>query len=322
VQKTHAPVNAEARGKLRALKAKLATLHRRIEAAIRKDAMHALVEEFAMKSGKGQQRALIKILRALGPGAHQHDIWATGALWVMFKPHKGGALISDDPSDAQDSISANFLLLGEWGENRLGAASGPWTLEFKEHALGRLITRDPGADPVKVMLAANRNILTADYRLSPMAYGKGDPFYLAAGDGAFVCNFAVAGDTQSDEPVFSVQASTWLHNDMLAENQIPIAPAPEGEQCGELILLPRPMRDVALRNGPPLHDEPPPGSETVFDESVGRWHIAVAAIGGKVSAMRFDPHQPGEADIDDPDAREIMRRLSAFMDTWKERVLH
>jgi hypothetical protein len=64
--KTRLPITAEARGKLRSLKAQLAAQYRRIASTYGNDDFMRHTEALCMKSGKGQDRARVKIVRALG----------------------------------------------------------------------------------------------------------------------------------------------------------------------------------------------------------------------------------------------------------------
>src|ERR1700733_4462351 len=182
------PINAEARGKLRSLKAQLAAQYRRIASTYGNDDFMRHTEALCMKSGKGQDRARVKIVRALASGAYLERAWPDRMLWVALCPRDGVTINSDDPSDSQNCIAANYVIVGDVPETGPAHADGFWTIEFKDHALGRLLMRDRSCDPVKVILAAHHNIHAAPVMLANGRGSKNNSFHLPAGNGVFVCN--------------------------------------------------------------------------------------------------------------------------------------
>src|ERR1700733_4878036 len=147
--KAHTPISAEARGKLRALKTTLAAQYARIHRIYGSDVVQSDVAHFAMKSGKGRERARAKIIRALGSGAHLEQASNRRMTFVAFNPRDSLIQNSDDPSINQDCVSANYVIAGDSGSHQvIGFTDGFWTIEFKDHALGRLLMRDRDCDPV------------------------------------------------------------------------------------------------------------------------------------------------------------------------------
>jgi len=251
------PIDAATRGRLRQFKAELATRYARLDRLIDTHGMDADMHAFANRSSAtGRGRAFERVRRALATtGATLEGVRLTGkwplAVWSILKP-RDAVVRSDDPSDAQNCVTVNYILVGRF-PNRLGNfAEGIWTLELPDHALGRLIQRQTEADPVADIRAAHH----AAFRLrqndvAPDGWFKRDfHFLLPAGPGAFVC-FVVKGYYKSpnDDLSVHIRARTWLHTDQLRDDQTPVLDdgAP-GERLGDGWLLPEYLRSITLKD--------------------------------------------------------------------------
>jgi hypothetical protein len=250
------PINAEARGKVRAWKRRAETQRLRIERALYETAtVKAAVADFVLKSGTGQHRALSKIVAAL-PGATLESCRHAGgpplAVWSYLKPRVSVAIDPPDPSDAQGCVTVDYIVAGCLPGLTAGVADGLWSLEVTDHALGRLLQRAPNADLSAVLTAAHHAAL----RVQIMEVGQGHPeFLLPAGDGCFACTLmACEEEVTRNEPQAHIRAGTWLHRDQLHDDQRPIAiDGPPGHRLGESFLLPAPLRSTSIGEDGLMH---------------------------------------------------------------------
>src|SRR6266699_2785214 len=95
------PIGAEARGKLRVLKAKLQTQFDRSEHAINDPGTWRIVAQFSLRSSSvGRSRALTRLCKAVGPSAHLERASIDGAMpmvtWVRLTPRHSVAVDSAD----------------------------------------------------------------------------------------------------------------------------------------------------------------------------------------------------------------------------------
>ena len=73
-------IDAEARGKLRVLKARLAKQCAALDARLTSPSVEAIIKDFAYKGSLiGRQRALAKLSRVIGTAAHYEGAQLTGA---------------------------------------------------------------------------------------------------------------------------------------------------------------------------------------------------------------------------------------------------
>jgi hypothetical protein len=128
-----------------------------------------------------------------------------------------------------------------------------WSVEISDHALLRVLQRDPAADLDAVLLDVHRATLRlandiATEADAAAAAGEERPsgFLVPAGDGVFICEFAAAFDRSVWEGMLAARAVTWLHNDQLHDDQRPEPEGKPGDRLGEGILLPAPLRRVLL----------------------------------------------------------------------------
>jgi hypothetical protein len=113
-------------------------------------------------SATGRQRAFAKIAKRIATtGATLEGIRLDGrspcAVWSILKPRVSVRIEPDDPSDAQNCISVNYIYVGDL-DGIPHRADGLWTLEIPDHALGRLLHRSP-ADPAVSIAAAHHAAL-------------------------------------------------------------------------------------------------------------------------------------------------------------------
>ena len=97
----------------------------------------------------GRQRVLAKLAREIGTAAHYEGVRLSGsypaAVWSRLRP-QGAVIKSTDPSEQQDCITVDYVAAGGFATG-IGDASGIWTIEVADHALGRMLQRSPSADP-------------------------------------------------------------------------------------------------------------------------------------------------------------------------------
>jgi hypothetical protein len=204
------------------------------------------VVAFALKNAVGSGRALVKMCRALGAGAASQRLKISEPLacWVYLRPRQSVAIETDDRSLSQNCITANYFLAGSL-PGGIKRGDGLWSIEFSDHALGRLIQRG-GTDIVAAMLEAHHSILRARVDDLRACFSDGVSFRLPAGPGVFVCTMSARRDIGIREISAHALARTWIHADMLHDNQHPIAvDAVAGEErIGDSFLLPAPLRKI------------------------------------------------------------------------------
>lgn len=95
--------------------------------------------------------------------------------------------------------------------------------------------------PETIIREAHRNVLNA-----PVPATKSDVNqYIKAGAGCFAVELTGGLDISAgDALMYWFRAKTWLADDMLGPDQIPIAgEGKAGDRMGELVLLPLPLRN-------------------------------------------------------------------------------
>jgi hypothetical protein len=236
--------NAEVRGQLRVWKQKLAR------------------DYAAFERGRARVRgtggALVKIQRACGPGVtlelahldgeHPHAIFSIlrprDAVMIEMPDAERGSLM-------QDCVAVNYFVAGyiPGPPQHFGVAEGLWTLEVPDHALGRAVERSRFLHPGAIIREAHLNLLALPSSVMNQ-FALGDPDQrgelVKAGPGAFVAHMRAAPDVSlGDAYAVHVRVSTWLADDMLHENQIPLREKGEpGDQLGDGWLRPVPYRRI------------------------------------------------------------------------------
>lgn len=226
------PISAEARGKRRILFRQLGEQMERLRQRFHSARANELARAWLFKGGKGRIRAQRQLVELFGPAARLRLVTDTYLGFLYLRPSHG-AIINSDPDDpglTQDCIAAMVLLVGQLpGHTRHQGLilSSQWSLEFSEHAVGRLIERSPKADPIEVMVAAHDALMRADIpRLAE--------FWVPGQDaGAFACH--TLPGTVDDKVVLYCRARTWLDSDQLTVEPIVPEGAPE-KSVGPLLL--------------------------------------------------------------------------------------
>lgn len=250
--------DAEVRGRLRQWKIALADRYRIVDRCM---AGHALIADIkalcARGSRTGRQRAFTRINHALTTaGATLEGQRLDGkhplAVWSILAPRDSVTVAPDDPSDAQNCVTVNYVLIGILDQGMAHRANGLWTLDIPDHALGRLLHRS-ASDPAASIAAAHHAALRLRYE-DVIRGGKIDPdfqFLLPAGPGAFVCSLLIGPDISIDgQQLLRLRVHTWLADDMLRDNQTSlIDDGAAGHRLGDSWLLPAPLRRTVLEPG-------------------------------------------------------------------------
>lgn len=255
--------NSEVRGQLRVWKQKLARDYAAFDSVYRPvagDLRDAAVDLVKRTSRAGRERALAKIKRALGPGVTLELAHLDGkhphAIFSILKPRDAVTIeMPDDTPDAergsfmQDCVAVNYFVAGyiPGPPAHFGVAEGLWTLEVPDHALGRAVERSRFLHPGAIIREAHLNLLALPSSVINQS-ALGDPDQrgelVRAGPGAFVAHMRADPDASlGDAYAVHVRVKTWLADDMLHENQIPLREEGEpGDQLGDGWLRPVPYR--------------------------------------------------------------------------------
>jgi hypothetical protein len=157
------PVSAEARGRLRLWKAAASTQCAQLDRAIKSGRVAQFGFDLAKRRFEVERRRMIRAARnLLGPAAHLEAASLKGKsphlLLTVLRPRESGLIDRVDPSDDQLVVAVEYLIVGVSARSG-GWASGLWSMEIPDHALGRILQREPRADPTTVLLDAHRNAL-------------------------------------------------------------------------------------------------------------------------------------------------------------------
>jgi hypothetical protein len=251
--------DAETRGRLSAWKEKLAldyaSFGRGASALAQGEEPRELVTR---NMGAGRERALAKILRAVGSGPvlerARLDSKHPYAVWSILKPR---AAVGIEPGEvgegeraslAQDCITVNYFVAG-WLPDRIGVQEGLWTLEVPDHALGRAVQYSGLLHPGTIIREGHLNLLAAPSSLAlrPEFTDPERGVLIKAGAGAFTCNLLI-GPEMSLEDAFGAhcRVRSWIDDDRLRDDQIPFAHIGEpGDQLGYSWLAPAPFRRIS-----------------------------------------------------------------------------
>jgi hypothetical protein len=268
-------IDAETRGRLRRWKFWLSRDYAIVDAILAGEALRKDVEAFCWRgSHTGRQRAFARIRQALAAhGAVLEGARLEGkaplAVWSMLKPRLSVAVMPASPSEAQGCVAVNYLLLGVLPDER-GAADGLWTLEVPDHALGRLLQRS-SADPTGCILAAHHAALRLP--VAAVVRNEATEFLFAAGPGVFVCETRMGADMDAKlSPRMRLRVRTWLADDMLRDDQKPLADAGlTGARLGDGWLLPAPLSRTWMDEGGVAHGRRiGPGLPETLDAPIGR----------------------------------------------------
>jgi hypothetical protein len=203
--------------------------------------------DLCCKRGVGRTRALQRLRRHLQAHVFQHN--GTSLIWQCLEA-RDAAIDVADPSLQQSTIAI-----------RCGVAHLPrnpldlWcllvvVLEVPDHATGRLLQREPGADLAKTLHEAASAVLNADVELI------GDAFNLKAGPGLLLCRSQ--GFWFDGQYGRYARASTFVSDQMVRPDQRAVISASDPANS-VLSLLAR--RAFPCRVAPPFIP-PPKGNST------------------------------------------------------------
>lgn len=252
---SHNPVDPEARGKLRRWRADIEKQWLGLNRVLDRDATITAATAMIRKGLKGRQRAFEKLARDFQRhGARLKGVRLCGpqplAMWAVMSPIEKDAE-SPDPTDHQGSVFINAILAGRIDDQH-AMGSSFWCFEAMDHALGRLLQRDRGADVTQIMLAAHDGLLRAP---TCLPLGPERRFLLPAGNGAFACEFVFAGSATGGVKtlIIRARARTWLHRDQLSDEQEEMAAfageASPGSRLIDKYLIPTAIREIEDSDG-------------------------------------------------------------------------
>jgi hypothetical protein len=244
------PIDTVSRGRLRLWKRAARQRYERVLQIFESDAFGKITGDFTRKHGIGQRRALAKLRHVLREAKFMQVRLddPVHVLWAVLEPRDSVICASADvaPGLLQDCVVVDNLVAGRLsrldGTPHLGRCGpGVWTLEVQDHALGRLLQRDPGADIDAVLWAAHTAALAVNLESFPVDTS----FFLPAGNGGFLARLENTRNRVNDgEFGLHIQCRTWLSNDM--RDQIPVATTNTfGARIGDNLLLPVPLRHLA-----------------------------------------------------------------------------
>jgi hypothetical protein len=232
--------DAAARGQVRLWKQHLAKQYRQFDRGYQNGAIRKLLEAFICKTGMGRRRAFGKLAQSFGPGVTLQGLRLDGhplAVWSILKPRD-----SVRQGIPDHCVTVNYVLGGIFPDSFGGnVAEGLWSLEIFDHALGRAIERQR-APLTAIIGEAHDNLL----RLRTATVLSAKSFLVRAGAGGFICEVHTGSDASTHyEPMFYVQARTWIADDMLHDNQVTLVPdGTPGERLIDGWLMPRPVRRI------------------------------------------------------------------------------
>jgi hypothetical protein len=235
--------DAETRGKLRAWKKVLAHRYAVFDNAYRSQTTKHAICDMVRGSTSTRTAAYLKLVKAFGPGAVNEGITldrgkALG-VWSILKPRNAVIAVASEATSeseraslAQDCVTVNYIVAGS---HRILLGEGLWSLEVPDHALGRAVERSRFLHPETIIREAHVNLLGLSVDHAKTLE------YLKAGPGCFAGTLAFGTDVQVGLSLH-FRVSTWLADDMLGPDQIPMCePGEAGKRLGDSVLLPRPL---------------------------------------------------------------------------------
>jgi hypothetical protein len=170
---THFPnqISAEARGRRRVWRRQREAAYTAAVETLFATIKRPVVEDFMFKASVGRRRVFDRIDQQLRRhGAVLQALRLEGkspcAIWAVLRPRSALTLNPhpDLPGDDQDCVTVNYLTLGATPDAPTGAlGEGLWTLEIKDHAIGRFFERGDGG-PDQAIFAVHDALLNVDSR--------------------------------------------------------------------------------------------------------------------------------------------------------------
>jgi hypothetical protein len=115
-----------------------------------------------------------------------------------------------EPGLEQDGVMVDYVVAGDIGE--YSVATGAWTIQVYDHALGRLAERNPGVDLTAATLRAHDYCRGAAMREIYRYIMSKERFLVPIDGGAFVCHTLAGTDPETDLKGLHVMARTYLHD--------------------------------------------------------------------------------------------------------------
>jgi hypothetical protein len=233
------PINAEARGCLRAFKRRLVTDYVGID-QIYKSITNGTICDFMLKKGAGRKRVFDRINGALlKHGARLERSRLSGkqpfAVWSILKPREAVNCCSKLQRDLQDCVCVNYFSIG-WSPTVVGAMEGLWSIEITDHALGRFFQRNPFGDLRSAILATHRDVIRLAHDVLELKR-----FRLRAGDHVWECEVRAGEDISlQNELTVHLLIRTYLHFDQISPHQERAVIVAEGDD--NYYLAPAPFR--------------------------------------------------------------------------------
>jgi len=249
--------NAEVRGRLRMWKQQLAQHYAQFGVGyelLRDGKLKSIPQDLVKCTRGGRERALAAIRRAVGPGATFETTYLNGrlALFSILKPRSSvicetGPDVSESERASlfQNCVTVNYFLVGKIPGALGDLAEGLWTLEVPDHALGRAVERSRCLHPGAIIREAHRNALDLP-SATVSVLGKNRGAYIKAGAGCFAATISAGPDVSNDDQYsVHVRVATWLNEDQLHADQIPLhEKGKPGDRLGDGWLRPVPLREI------------------------------------------------------------------------------
>jgi hypothetical protein len=137
-------VPTEARAAVRRFKAELTCSATKLEEQVFDSApFRRALEGFTYKRTEvGRQRA-VKAIRKMAPGLRLESVGRQLSVWSYLKTSGPVIATPKDPGQDQPGVTLNYFVGGaDPDQHHLIAASGLWTLEIPDHALGGTCRQD------------------------------------------------------------------------------------------------------------------------------------------------------------------------------------
>jgi hypothetical protein len=208
------------------------------------------------RRGLSRQRA-VAALRAALPGAvvsGSRD--CIEVRWLAPRRHL--IIDTEHPGELQDGVCVHIALL--WREPN-GAVTFHlnYLLEVPDHAAARFLQRAPAADLRAALFAAASAFTAADQQDVAFALVRRETIYLISGPGCFACDVIAGRIKDTGRRLVFARARTWLNDEMLDQEQLPLKPAPTPD-CTVAAMLLAIAREATAAPAPTLRPNSPPRS--------------------------------------------------------------
>jgi hypothetical protein len=214
---------------LRAFKGDLVQTAAVLEGLLKKQQISSLLEPLCRRRGMVRHGLLASMRRRL-PGAniriaHTHRS-IVEISWLS--PRLGLFAAPQNPNEQQPCTLVCYTAVWPPTRDTLRMHSG-WAAEIPDHALARLLQRAPDADIRAALFAAANAFVAADADIVAKLINRPVGIYLPAGPGCFVGGVVGARTPDGSRTFVYARCQTWLHSDMLGDDQLPLARAPTAE---------------------------------------------------------------------------------------------